>query len=69
MTEYLTRDDYVRCCDSGSDTYGSKFCRLCDGALQVIGTLGGLVHYRCRGCGMFYSGEVVEVAAGGGGDE
>ena len=59
MSDYLTREDYIRCSTPGGGL-DSKFCRLCDGALQVLGTLGGLVHYRCRGCGVEYSGEAIE---------
>lgn len=29
----------------------SDDCQLCGGALEVLGSLGRLAHYRCRNCG------------------
>lgn len=35
-------------------------CELCEGELVEMGTLGRRKHFRCRGCGMESSKEVVD---------
>jgi len=35
-------------------------CKLCQGTLYTLGTLGNLVHYKCRGCGMEFNAPVVD---------
>jgi hypothetical protein len=33
-------------------------CFICNGVLEILGTMGNLVHYRCSCCGMQFSERV-----------
>ena len=41
-----------------SETNESLYCTYCYGDLIPLGTLGTIIHYRCRHCGLQFSGKI-----------